>query len=154
MLMALQLEVVGLKISRYIAVAGMAVCLFWAIGAAAQQGAVIDAEGREIRYVELQPAFVVNFGFAENGRLKYLKTDIAVRVSDQAAEMATRYHLPALRSALVLLLSRQDEATVSTGSGRELVRAEALTELRAILETEEGAPMIDDLLFTNFIVQR
>jgi len=68
--------------------------------------------------------------------------------------MATRYHLPALRNALVLLLSRQDEATVSTGGGRELIRTEALAELRTILEIEEGEPCIDDLMFTNFIVQR
>ena len=68
--------------------------------------------------------------------------------------MAARYHLPALRNSLVLLLSRQDEVTVSTGSGREAIREEALVELRALLKTEEGQPYIDDLMFTNFVVQR
>jgi flagellar FliL protein len=54
----------------------------------------------------------------------------------------------------VLLLSRQDESTVSTGVGREAIRAEALAELRSILEAEEGQPYLEDVLFTNFIVQR
>jgi flagellar basal body-associated protein FliL len=72
---------------------------------------------REIRHVQLQPTFVTNYGPTENGRFKYLKTDISVRVSIQAAEMAARYHLPALRNALILLLSQQDEAAVSTGGG-------------------------------------
>ena len=67
---------------------------------------------------------------------------------------AARYHLPALRNALVLLLSQQDEAAVSTGGGREILRAQALGELNVILEREEGQAMIDDLMFTNFVVQR
>ncbi len=111
-------------------------------------------EPREVRYVELQPAFVTNYGFADGGRLKFLKTDVSVRVSSQEAEMATRHHLPALRNALVLLLSQQDEAAVSTSGGRQLLKAQALTEINSILEQEEGRPLVDDLLFTNFVVQR
>lgn len=112
------------------------------------------AAGDEVRYVPLQPAFVCNFGFSETGRLMYLKADVSIRVSSQDAEMAARYHLPALRNSLVLLLSRQDEATVSSSAGRELIRNQALNELNEILASEEGTPYIDDLLFTNFIVQR
>jgi flagellar FliL protein len=112
------------------------------------------ADQDELRYVPLQPSFVTNFGASDNGRLQFLRADVSVRVSGQAASAAARYHLPALRNALVLLLSRQDEGTVSTGAGREAIRAEALAELRAVLEAEEGQPYIDDVLFTNFIVQR
>ncbi len=132
------------------------VWLLVAIGssaASAEEAATAAAE-REVRYVQLQPAFVTNYGFTENGRLKYVKTDISVRVSTQAAEMAARYHLPALRNALILLLSQQDEAAVSTGGGRDLLRATALAELNEILEREEGEALIDDLMFTNFVVQR
>ena len=112
------------------------------------------ADPEEVRYVPLQPSFVTNFGDAGNGRLKFVKADVSVRVSSSAAAAAARYHLPALRNAIVLLLSRQDESTIATGSGREAIRAEALAELRGILEAEEGEPFIEDVLFTNFIVQR
>jgi flagellar protein FliL len=125
-----------------------------AISARGEQADPAETVEREVRYVELQPAFVTNYGFADSGRMKYVKTNIAVRVSSHKAEMATRYHLPALRNALILLLSQQDEAAVSSGSGRELMRAQALRELNGILEYEEGQPLIDDLLFTNFVVQR
>lgn len=118
------------------------------------QGAAEVGEFRDVRYVDLQPAFITNVGISDNGSLMYVKTDISVRVSSMPAELATRYHLPALRNAIVLLLSRQDEASVSTGRGREMIRAEALRELRTILEMEEGEPYLDDLMFTNFIVQR
>ncbi|MCZ6853137.1 MAG: flagellar basal body-associated FliL family protein [Gammaproteobacteria bacterium] len=111
-------------------------------------------ESADVRYVPLQPAFIANFGVTEQGHLKYVKTEISIRVSTQDAEMAARYHLPALRNSLVLLLSRQDEVTVSTGSGREAILEEALVELRAILKAEEGQSYIDDIMFTNFVVQR
>ena len=116
--------------------------------------AAAEEEAAEVRYLPLQPAFVTNFGVSDDGSLSFVKADVSIRVSSQAAEMAARYHLPALRNAMVLLLSRQDEAAVSSGSGREAIRAEALAELRSILEAEEGNPYIDDVMFTNFIVQR
>ena len=46
---------------------------------------------------------------------------------------------------LLLLFSRQDQATVSSGDGREALRLEAMEELRAIMEAEEGNAYIEDL---------
>ena len=115
---------------------------------------VPEAIGGVVRYVELKPSFVTNFGVSDSGRLRYIKADVTVRVSNKDAEYAARYHLPALRNSLVMLLSRQDESTVSSSSGRETIKVEALQELREILEREEGAGHIDDLMFTNFVVQR
>lgn len=107
----------------------------------------------QVRYMELKPTFVTNFGIAEYGRLKYLKADVSVKLSSSDGESAVRYHLPALRNALVLLFSSQDESTVSSREGRDELRKEALVRLREILEREEGDPYIEDVLFTNFIVQ-
>ena len=107
-----------------------------------------------VRYVELKPTFIANFGVSQTGALKYVKADVTVRVSNKDAEYATRYHLAALRNELVFLLSRQDESTMASAEGRETLKAKALQELREVLEAEEGQPHIDDLMFTNFVVQR
>ena len=115
---------------------------------------VPDPIGGVVRYVELKPTFVTNYGISDNGKLRYIKADVTVRVSNKEAEYATRYHLPALRNSLVMLLSRQDESTVSSASGRETIKAEALAEVREVLVAEEGDPFIEDLMFTNFVVQR
>lgn len=112
------------------------------------------AIGGVVRYVELKPTFVTNFGVSDTGHMQYVKADVTVRVSNKDAEYAARYHLPALRNSLVLLLSRQDEATMASSTGRETLKAEALQELREVLEAEEGQPHIEDLMFTNFVVQR
>ena len=108
----------------------------------------------ELRYVELMPTFVTNFGYEDSGRLSYLKADVSLRVTSKEAEMALRYHLPLLRDALVLLLSRQNETAVATSAGREQIRLEAIDELQALIVEEEGEPYIKDLMFTNFILQR
>lgn len=111
-------------------------------------------EKAELRYVELKPTFITNFGFSERGYLRYIKADVALRVNSKDGEEATYYHLPALRHELVLLLSSQDEATISDLDGREKLEDTALETLRGLLEREEGEPYIEDLMFTNFIVQR
>ena len=116
--------------------------------------AAAPSDGVVIRYVELKPTFVTNFGVSDSGHMKYVKADVTVLVHNKDAEYAARYHLPALRNSLVMLLARQDESTISSASGRETIKAEAIAEFREILEREEGDGHIQDLMFTNFIVQR
>ncbi len=106
-----------------------------------------------VRYVTLQPAFVTNFGVTKTGRLTYLKADVTLKVANSEAEAALKYHTPALRNALVLLFSRQEDAAVSSSDGREQIRKQALAELRDIMQAENGEPVIEDLVFSNFVVQ-
>ncbi|MEM7079055.1 MAG: flagellar basal body-associated FliL family protein [Pseudomonadota bacterium] len=113
-----------------------------------------EAIGGVVRYVELKPTFVTNFGISQSGRLKYVKADVTVRVTSKEGEYAARLHAPQLRNSMVMLLSRQDESTVASADGRQTIKAEALSELRDILQEEVGEPFIEDLMFTNFVVQR
>jgi len=106
-----------------------------------------------VKYVTLQPAFVTNYGITKTGRMMYLKADVTLKVSNADAEAAVKYHNAAIRNALVLLFSRQDDAVVSSSDGREQLRQQALTELRAILDAEQSKDAIDDLVFSNFVVQ-
>ena len=131
----------------------LALCTLSTAEVSAEEGlALIDSE--ETRYIELKPTFVTNYGENSSKRLSYVRTDVTVLVKSRSAEAATKYHLPALRNSMVLILSRQDHAAVSSSEGRDLIREEALLELRALLEQEEGEPFVEEVLFTNFIVQR
>ena len=105
-------------------------------------------------YYEMRPTFITNFGPVDTPRLMYLKADVSLRVPSGSGQLAADTHLPALRNELVLLLSRLDEDAVVTSEGREDVRLEAKAALNRVLEREEGEALIEDLLFTNFIVQR
>lgn len=102
-------------------------------------------------YLPIRPAFVVNYGGA--GRLKYLKTELSVRVAHTDAANSVRHHLPLIRNNLVMLFARQTDETVNSQEGRELMRQEALEEIRKVALEEDGQEGIIDVFFNTFIVQ-
>jgi flagellar FliL protein len=111
------------------------------------------AGGNATQYVHLQPAFVLNYGDNTTGRLKYIRTDVALRVIGAEAAGKVNHHQAYIRNQLVLLLSQQNETTVNDAQGREKLRQVALDEIRALLTELEGKPYIEDLYFQNFVAQ-
>lgn len=103
-------------------------------------------------YIPLKPPFVVNYGGV--GRLKYIKTELSVRVKDTESANALRHHMPLIRNSMVLLLSRQTDTDLDTQEGKEMLRQNALAEINALLEAEEGQSGVVDLFFDNLIVQQ
>lgn len=111
------------------------------------------AGGGGAQYVHLQPAFVLNYGKNTMGRLKYIRTDVALRVIGAEAAGKVNHHQAFIRNQLVLLLSQQDEDTVNSAQGREQLRQVALDEIKALMTELEGKPYIEDLYFQNFVAQ-
>ena len=107
--------------------------------------------GPQVQYIYFEPAFVVNYG--STGRIKYLRTDVALKVSTTEAGAAVAHHKPYLRNSLVMLFSAQESEIMNSTKGREELRQIALEEVRAVMTQLEGAPSVDDLYFNNFVVQ-
>src|SRR5690606_8703488 len=103
-------------------------------------------------YIPLKPPFVVNYGGA--GRLKFIKADLTVRLTDSDAANAVRHHMPYIRNNIVLLLSAQTDESITSQEGKEALRQEALREVRSILRGEEGRDGVVDLYFTAFVIQK
>ncbi|WP_321350024.1 flagellar basal body-associated FliL family protein [Halopseudomonas oceani] len=110
-----------------------------------------EAAAPTAQYVQLKPAFVGTLGAGP--RIQYLKADVALRTDDPAAVERIHYHDALIRNALVFLFSEQLPENLSTLEGKEALRASALAAVQKVLEEEEGDPLVDDLLFTNLIVQ-
>lgn len=105
------------------------------------------------RYVDLKPAFVVNYGGP--GSLRYLKTGITLRIAGgEKGQGGIRHHMPYIRHSLVMLLTKASDEDISSMEGRELLRADALEAVREILMQEEGEQYVQDLLFSSFVVQK
>jgi len=105
------------------------------------------------QYVHLQPAFVLNYGENTSGKLKYIRTDVALRVTGAEAASKVNHHQAYIRNQLVLLLSQQKDATINSAAGREELRQVALDEVKALMNELEGKPYVDDLYFQNFVAQ-
>jgi flagellar protein FliL len=125
------------------------------MAAAAPAGEDDPASGMAgLIYYTLGPSFVTNYDGA--GRLKYLKTDIAVRVDPGTAPMLDT-HLPYIRNKLVVLLAAQLEENLTSTQGKETLRNQALNEVKGALDYLLGSGTGDrvrNLYFTSFVVQR
>jgi len=125
-------------------------CLALAGPALAEEPAE-DAAASQTLYYALTPAMVGNYGSGE--RLKYYKADVALRISSKEVEDRVKHHEPLIRHQLVMLFSEQTDETLGGPEAKEQLRQEALRQVREVLEQEEGAPLVDDLLFNNLIIQ-
>jgi flagellar FliL protein len=111
------------------------------------------AEGAapKVTFVSLFPPLVGNYG--EGPKLHYFKADVALQIKDPEAAKKVEYHQPLIRNQLVMLFSQQTDVTLGSIEAKEQLRQQALKQVQDALQQEEGAPLVDDLLFNNLIVQ-
>ncbi|MGX1125838.1 flagellar basal body-associated protein FliL [Pseudomonas sp. HLS-6 TE3448] len=102
-------------------------------------------------YEPLSPAFVVNFN--QNGRQRFMQVSITMQGRDQAALDALKVHMPVIRNNLVMLFSGQGFDTLATPVGQEMLRQKATASVQEVAQKEVGKLVVDQLLFTNFVLQ-
>ena len=78
--------------------------------------------------------------------IRHMQVIIEIKLIDQAKSDKIDLHKGPIRHSLILLLSSQQAATISSSLGKETLRKDALAEL-------EGDPIVEALYFTNFIIQ-
>lgn len=89
---------------------------------------------------------------AQDDKSRYLQVFVALAARDAASEAALELHSPLLRSRLLTLFGGGDFLTLQSEEGRQALKAEALTLINGVLE-DEGAPPVERVLFTNFVLQ-
>ena len=102
-------------------------------------------------YEPLAPAFVVNFN--QNGRQRYMQVSITMLARNQADLEALKVHMPVIRNNLVMLFSGQPFEALSTPVGQEMLRQKATASVQEVAQKELGKVVIEQLLFTNFVLQ-
>ena len=102
-------------------------------------------------YEEFKEPFVVNFNV--NGRARYLQVSISLLGRDAKAMETLREHQPVLRNELVMLFSAQDFNTMLTAAGKNAVREQATERVQELARTLVGKPAVEQVLFTNFVLQ-
>jgi flagellar FliL protein len=109
-----------------------------------------EETGKAAIYFAIDPPLVVNFEDAS--AVRFLQVTVELMARDQKAIDGAQKNVPLIRNNLLLLISNRDYKSLMTREGREKLRTEALAEVRSISK-KEGAPPVDDLLFTSFVVQ-
>ena len=99
----------------------------------------------------MAPAFVANYN--QNGRQRYMQVSITMQGRDQAELEALKVHMPVIRNNLVMLFSGQDFTALATPIGQEMLRQRATASVQEVAQKELGKVVIEQLLFTNFVLQ-
>jgi flagellar FliL protein len=99
----------------------------------------------------LTPAFVVNFN--ANGRQRYMQVSITMLARNQADLDALKVHMPVIRNNLVMLFSSIPFDALASPVGQEMLRQKATASVQEVAQKELGKTVIEQLLFTNFVLQ-
>jgi flagellar protein FliL len=104
------------------------------------------------KYVNLDPPFVVNF--EAEAAVRFLQVTVGVMTRDPHTEALLKDNDPRVRNDMLMILSGQNYASVSTTEGKEDLRRKCLEAVRTIVKELQGEPAkIEALYFTSFVMQ-
>ncbi len=109
------------------------------------------AEKAKPHYVELGDPLIVNF--VENNQIRYLQVKMEVMTYDETMPDKIKEHLPLIRNNLLMMLSDLDYETISSFTGKQKIRDEALAEIQSIMRDQLGDKIVEELYFTSFVMQ-
>ena len=103
-----------------------------------------------VQYVPLKPAIITNY---QSKKLSYIKAEITLQVTGNPTVEAIDRHRPYIRHNLVMLFSRQEEASLTSADGKARLKEDALAAVVSALDSENEPTDIEAILFTSFIVE-
>ena len=104
-------------------------------------------------YMSFAPPFVVNFQPAEKVRARFLSVELDAVAEDSEMIDQIKLNMPAVRNAIIMLLSRQTYADLIKPEGKEKLRGEILAEVQKTLKDTTGKTGVKNVYFTSFVMQ-
>ncbi len=121
-------------------------------GDAAQQAEVPAEEIKKPAvYLDVKPPFVVTYDVS--GRQRYMQVFVSIQSRDQSSLDLIELHMPLIRNKLIMLFSGQDFEKLQTPEGKESLRTDSLSLINEMLEKEASDTTVEQVLFTNFVMQ-
>ena len=110
----------------------------------------VDPKKFEPTYVPLEQSFTANLvdgqGFVQVG------LSLSTYYDGKVVGNVKRHMVP-IRSAILLTLSEQDGAVLSTPQGKHALQKQLAKSINRVLREKEGFGGIDSVYFTNLVVQ-
>ncbi|KOO07025.1 flagellar basal body-associated protein FliL [Vibrio hepatarius] len=116
---------------------------------AAQQELVTPAE--PVAYVNIAQPFIFNITGDKRDRLVQIKVQLMVRGTEN--ENLARYHSPLVESTLLSTFASATVEQLRSANGRIELRDKATDDIKASLNRAVGQPVIERVLFTDFVIQ-
>ncbi|MFM2589231.1 flagellar basal body-associated protein FliL [Vibrio sp. TBV020] len=120
-----------------------------AADSAVQQEVVAPTD--PVAYVNIPQPFLFNVTGDKKDRLVQIKVQLMVRGSDN--ENLARYHSPLIESSLLSTFASATVDQLRSANGRVELRDKATDDIKASLTRAVGQPVIERVLFTDFVIQ-
>ncbi|WP_337841096.1 flagellar basal body-associated protein FliL [Rheinheimera sp.] len=121
-------------------------------GAAPAEGdATAGANKGSALYVTMPRPFIFNVPGATKDRLVQIKVQLLVRGSNN--EETAKVHIPLVESTLLRTFSTSNAEQLITVEGKEELKKKALREVQDALTGVAGSEVVEDVLFTGFVMQ-
>lgn len=105
----------------------------------------------QTRYIEVKEPLVVNLS---GGGARYLQVQVQLATRSEAGQKAIETHLPAIRSALLVMLRQTTAEELAQPDVMVTLQDRALAEANRVLEAEtRQKDLVSALLFTSFVTQ-
>lgn len=102
-------------------------------------------------YVSLPRPFVFNVPGRARDRLVQIKVELLVRGSGN--ENLAKRHIPLIEGSLLKTFASANADELATIAGKEALKAKALTDLQNDLANVVGNTVVEEVLFTGFVMQ-
>lgn len=110
----------------------------------------IDPKKFEVTYFALEQSFTANL--ADGAGFVQLGVSLATYYDSKIIANITRQIVP-IRSAVLMVLSQQDAAVLSTPQGKQMLQRDLTLAINQVLREKEGFGGIDNVYFTNLVIQ-
>ncbi|MBO1255224.1 flagellar basal body-associated protein FliL [Alteromonas sp. 5E99-2] len=124
-------------------------------GEAGQQAPAAEPQGAaqtgSALYVAMPRPFVFNVPGTGRARLVQIKVQLMMRGSEN--EELAKSHIPLIEGTLLQVFSAGNADELVTESGKLALRDNALTAVQERLQELAGGPVVEQVLFTGFVMQ-
>lgn len=104
-----------------------------------------------VSYVNIAQPFVFNVTSDSRNRVVQIKVQLMVRGTEN--DNLARYHSPLVESTLLATFASATVEQLRTTNGRVELRDKATDDIKAALTKVVGQPVIERVLFTDFVMQ-
>lgn len=152
----------GKKKKKLLIIGGAAVAVLVLAGVLAfvLLGGKKDAESGEAKveapppptlYVPLGEKFTITLSAKD--RAHYFVVSISAMTHEKPAVEDLEVHAPLIRARLVGMLGGRDFDALRTEEGKEALRTDVLKTIQDVLQAETGKPGVEQVYFTEFVLQ-
>lgn len=115
------------------------------------EAAQAEPQRQNALYVGMPRPFVFNVSGQERDRLVQIKVQLMVRGG--ASEALAKQHIPLIEGTLLRVFSAASAEQLMTFEGKEKLRSDALAETQRVLKELTKENVVEQVLFTGFVMQ-